>query len=345
MPELLSPLQPPLEVKVQTLCNAAIYPEVVERVETMETHFAWIFLTEQHAYKLKKPVRVDRMDHRSLSSRYWSCLEELRLNRRLAPDVYLDVVPLTMDAEGELHLGERGSPVEWLVKMRRLKGELLLDHAMTTQSVTPGTIYRVGRLLADFYCRQPSVQIGPQAYCQRLNEQIESNRRELLAPDLLLPSDRVKRVASIQQDALKTTSRLLAERAERGKIIEAHGDLRPEHIYLGYPPCVIDCLEFERDLRLLDPAEELAFLFIECEQAGHAWIGKQVLDVYRTVSGDTFSPALFQFYSSRRATHRAMIIAWHLRDVQVRDNQDWRALAIAYLDKAFEYASHAQQPR
>jgi aminoglycoside phosphotransferase family enzyme len=130
---------------------------------------------------------------------------------------------------------------------------------------------------------------------------------------------------------MRNRARTLKARADVGKIVEAHGDLKPEHVYLGDPPCVIDCLEFDRDFRLLDPLEDLAYFSLECERLNAAWIGQQVLEVYLAKSGDDLDRALFDFYLSRCATRRALTAAWHLRDPSVRDLKDWRKRAVAYL--------------
>jgi uncharacterized protein len=196
-----------------------------------------------------------------------------------------------------------------------------------------------------FYRRQPPVAISVAEYLQRLTNQENAKRAELFAKDLRMPRDLAASVIAHQLQFLQEHVPLVANRASGEKIIEAHGDLRPEHVYLGSPPCVIDCLEFDRDLRLLDPLEELAFLSMECERAGAAWIGKEVMSVYYAVSGDVPAPMLFDFYLSHRAIYRAIIVAWHLHDPEVRDGKDWRALAMSYLTLGLHYISRALQSR
>ena len=143
-------LDPALQEKLRALADPATYREPVGRIETIETHCAWVFLTDAHAFKLKKPIRLDRMDNLLLSSRHYSCLEELRLNRRLAPDVYLEVVSLNVNESGVFSLGGGGVPVEWLVKMRRLTSELMLDHAIAAATVTASALRGAAELLAEF---------------------------------------------------------------------------------------------------------------------------------------------------------------------------------------------------
>ncbi len=327
---------PSLQDKVAALNDPSIYPDAPWRVESIETHCAWVFLTDSHAYKLKKPMRLDRMNNLLLAARHGNCLEELRLNRRLAPDVYIDVISLKTTPTGRLCLDSEGTPVEWLVKMRRLPAALLLDHAIAAQTVTRASIRAAGQLLAGFYSRQPSIAIAAADYCHRLAAQTDANRAALLSDDLGLPAELVDAVAMQQRRFLDRRSAALMQRAERGRIIEAHGDLKPEHFYLGSPPCVIDCLEFDRDLRLLDPLEELAFFSLECERLGAAWIGEEILSIYARMNEDPVDLQLFEFYLSRRATRRAVTAAWHLRDPLVRGTKDWRRLAVSYLKRPLQ---------
>ena len=127
-----------LEDKVRALRSVATYPEHPASVETIETHFAWVFLLGERAYKLKKPVNVPGMDLSTLDARRLSCAEELRLNRRLAPDVYLDVVPLVRAADATLRVGGEGAIVDWLVRMRRLPAALMLDRAIAAGTASAG---------------------------------------------------------------------------------------------------------------------------------------------------------------------------------------------------------------
>jgi uncharacterized protein len=331
MSTLTAPPCVALQAKLAALNASSIYPDPTSRVEAIETHCAWVFLTDRYAYKLKKPMRLDRMDNLNLSSRLRNCLEEIRLNRRLAPDVYLDVVALTCDPTGRLSLQGAGAPVEWLVKMRRLRSELLLDHALAAGKVSPASLSAVGELLARFYGGQPPVAVTGQDYVQRLELRTNTNGAALSDPELALPLPIVNAAISHQRQFLRDQSWRLTARA--GKVIEAHGDLRPEHLYLGTPPCVIDCLEFDRDLRILDPQEELGYFSLECERLGAAWVGQTMLDIYLTESGDRFDPLLFDFYVRRRAAERALTAAWHLRDPAVRDLKDWRRAALLYLSR------------
>jgi aminoglycoside phosphotransferase family enzyme len=327
-----------LREKVTALQAPKAYPQAPGAIRSIETHFAWVFLGEVYAYKLKKPMVVGSVDLSTLDTRAHLCAEEVRLNRRLARDVYLGVEPLMRLASGELRIGGQGEVVDWLVKMRRLPDELMLDRAIAVGRVDALSVRAVAETLSRFYEAQPAQSFAAGGYSQRIMQRIDAEALELAAPALGLSTQRVEALARAQQRAAASLRGVLDERAARGRIIEAHGDLRPEHVCLSSPPVVIDALEFSRELRILDPVEELAFFSVECTTLGAQWIASLVLDRYREATGDAFSPPLLDFYRSLRATTRAKLIAWHVLDPSVRGAAPWTERAVDYLQRALEHA-------
>jgi aminoglycoside phosphotransferase family enzyme len=161
-----------------------------------------------------------------------------------------------------------------------------------------------------------------------------ATQRELVLPLYALPVDRVEAVGASLLTMLEREPALFDRRAQAGRIVEAHGDLRPEHICLGVPPVIIDCLEFDRDLRSLDPVSELAFLALECARLGDPGIGDLVLKLYREATGDRTPQALVMFYWRFHAYHRAKIAIWHLKEADLGDPETWRSKAGHYLQLA-----------
>lgn len=320
------------ERKLAALRNPAVYPSGAGPIEVVETHCSWVFLTSRDVYKMKKAMRLDRMDNRELAARHRNCEEELRLNRRLAPSVYLGLVALSLMDDGSLALDRPGTPVEWLVKMRRLPRSEFLDRAVFDPAFSAAALDPVARWLADFYAKQPAVGLTPNAYLAKLKRQAGSCAIALLEENLGLPQRLVDTVLERQYHAFERGRTALAERAREGRIIEGHGDLKPEHIFLGPPPCIIDCLEFARDLRLVDPLDELAYLEIECERLGADGISAHFLSAYLERAGDVLDAGVYDFYRVRRGTQRALTLAWHLHDPLMRARKDWRALAADVLD-------------
>lgn len=323
--------------KLRAMWLPETYDEPTRGVDLIETHFAWVFLTDAHVYKLKKPVTAPGLELLSPAQRHANCCEELRLNRVLAPDVYLGLLPLVRRADGALKVGGDGDIVDCVIKMRRLPATLMLDQAIATGTVPLAPLDAVGRLLVDFYRQQPPVDMAPQAYVQRIADQIEANRIALLAPDLGLDPWGVEQLVTVQRATLARLRGQLADRALQRRIVEGHGDLRPEHVCLATPPCIIDRLEFSFDLRVLDPCEELAYLCIECAHAGAAWVGERLFNLYRDAAADPVSMELFHLYSSHRAATRAKLVAWHLRDPEFRTRGPWTAIAKRYLEVALQH--------
>jgi aminoglycoside phosphotransferase family enzyme len=329
--------EPGLEAKVAFLRQPSSYRDPTYRVEALETHMSWVFLLDDYVYKLKKPVCYELLDFRTLAQRHFFCGEEMRLNQRLAPDVYLGLVPLTFHRRRQLALGGGGAVVDWLVRMSRLPDELMLDYAIMHGTLASADLLRLAKRLALFYLSQPAQQVDSQRYCARFRHQLQATGDELSHEVYELCPDKVRGLCAAQLAALQRVGDLLEERVRAGHIVEGHGDLRPEHIYLGEPLAVIDCLEFSRELRIVDAADEIGFLALECERLGSAHVGTALLQGYGLLSGDTPEPALIDFYQSFRAGTRAMIAARHLLDENFRHSPHWLMRANHYLQLAEDH--------
>lgn len=328
---------PGTEAKIAFLRQPAHYPEATPTVQVVETHISWVFLTQHHAYKLKKPVRHTFLDFSTLEARHRDCEEEVRLNRRLAPDTYLGTVALVLGEDGRLALGGAGRVVDWLVWMRRLPEERMLDRLIRGGAVRDEDIGRLVAILARFYGAAAPAAMAPAAYRRRIEDSVRADAQELLAPSYGLPADSIHLILAAQLAMLRRQPELFEARA--GRIVEGHGDLRPEHICLKAEPAIIDCLEFNRDFRILDPADELAFLALECERLGGSAVGRRILEGYRRASGDDPPQTLLSFYMSYRACLRAKLAAWHLGDPQVLDPARWLDVARQYLADAERHLS------
>jgi aminoglycoside phosphotransferase family enzyme len=320
-----------IQEKVAFLQRPESYPDAARRVETIETHMAWVFLTDQHAWKLKKPVRTRLLDFSTPQRRREVCSLEVTLNRRLAPGVYLAVVPLTLDSASRLSLSGDGAAVDWLVQMRKLPRDRMLDAALTRSAATPADAMQVARTLTEFVTRSPPADISPEEHRQRFSESIREIRIDLADPAFDLPHPLAERRLDSQLAFLAHHGDMLDQRVHERRVIEGHGDLRPEHICLETPPVIIDCLEFDRRLRMMDFASELSFLSLECQRLGAGWFGESVLRAYCAATGDDPPSELLRFYRSWHACSRARIALLHLRDEDVRDGKKWIERARWYL--------------
>lgn len=310
-------------------------------IEVIETHMAWVFLTERFAYKLKKPVRYAFLDFSTLASRYQDAQAELRLNRRLAPWVYLAVVPLWCDRTGQLHLNgplaiPPASVVDWLVKMRRLSASAMLDRAIAQGQVSAAEVELVAQHLVNFYRSLAPEPLTAAQYRQQLAAELAKMRRGLLDYADGLPAEWLRALLDRLEAFLASRGPLFDQRVRQGKIIEGHGDLRPEHICLRPQVAIIDCLAFNRDLRILDVVDELAFLALECERLGASWVGDRILEVYTQQSceggsGNRAAAELIKFYQAYRACMRAQLAIWHIAEPGQFTAEHWLARARAYL--------------
>ena len=319
--------------KVRFLSQAAAYPSAPGSVVARETHMSWVFMADDRVYKLKKPVRFAYLDFSSLERREVACRAEFLLNRRLAHDVYLDVVPLTNSPTGLAIAGE-GPVVDWLVVMRRLEEDGTLEAALHGGWLKPRHVDRIATRLGAFYAHAPRVQLDPEQYLVGWQKALRDNCRVLFDARLGLPQGRVERIVHVQHRFSEKCAGLLRARIHARRYVDAHGDLRPEHIWLRDGVTIIDCLEFDRNLRALDPLDEIAFLHLECERLGGLWAAERIRQHLALALDDDACSGLFLFYRSHRAMLRARLSIAHLYDANPRTPEKWPRQARIYLELA-----------
>lgn len=325
--------------KVNFLKERSNYEESTKNFQTRDTHMSYLFLTRRYVYKMKKPVKYDSADFRTIESRHFNCMEELRLNKRLAAEIYLEVLPLNLTTDGDFKLGGRGKAVDYLVKMKRLDEKQMLDYALKNNNLDERILNKAIKKLAEFYKKSPAAEENPEKYLKNIEEKITANQKELLDPEFDLPQDQLKEIFSLQCGYLKEEPDILKERVLKGKIIEAHGDLKPEHVCLREEPLIIDCLEFNRDLRILDTVEELAFLAIECELLENEKLSEEIFKIFRGITEDKVEHSLINFYKSIQASQRTRFAIWHIKEERYKKDPKWKKRAQNFLDLAQKYAA------
>ena len=325
---------------VQWLSRPDTYMSRPQKVEHLETHISHVFLAGNDVYKLKKPVKFDFLDFSTLDARERACRDELRLNRRLAHDVYLDVTPVTRSNRGDFAFHGDGQVVDWLVHMRRLPTVYALDALIERGEVRREHIRRLIEILVEFYGTLSPVAMTPEDYRNRVLDHVRGNRQSLGALNTYLPQSTVKRVHCFQLQLLCLQPGLFDRRVKAGRIVEGHGDLRPEHICLCEPPAIFDCIEFSMDLRQIEMADELAFLIAECDFLGADWIGPVLVDLYLGRGGDQVPEILWAFYKSYRACVRAKVEG--LRAEQLRASSD--AVIAAEAGRHLQFADNYVTP-
>lgn len=298
---------------IDELRDPARYPHPVERVELIETHISWVLLAGDYAYKLKKPVELGFLDFRCLEARRFYCEEELRLNRRTAPQLYLGLVPIT-GSEADPRLGGEGEAIEYAVKMRRFAQEALFSRMAQDGALAPSHIDALARGIAAFHSRIARVESGrPFGSAQQALAPALQNFDQLEA--LLGAGAELERLrAWTLQEHARLRASFDARRAG-GFVRECHGDLHLGNIALiDGEPTPFDGIEFNEALRWIDVANEVAFLVMDLFDRGLPRFAWRFLNGYLEATGDYGGLSLLRFYLVYRALVRAKVAC--IRDRQ-----------------------------
>jgi aminoglycoside phosphotransferase family enzyme/predicted kinase len=291
--------------------SPAAYPHPVERVRLIETHVSWILLTGSYAYKLKRPVHYPFVDMRLPEQRHFLCREELRLNRRLAPELYLDVVPVTSEA-GAARIGGTANVIEHAVRMRQFDTREELDRLLAEGHVEPSELGTFGERLAEAHRRFPSVGAGQSygratAIARSLLENVVQWQALSARAGL---ADDVADIEPALRQRIETGLQVMDARRARGRVKECHGDLHCRNVVRSAGHLVaFDALEFEAAFRWIDVAEEVAFLFMDLRRRGGHAHASAFLNRYLAQSGDFGIMQLLRLYGAHRALVRAKVAA------------------------------------
>ncbi|MDD3838397.1 MAG: hypothetical protein PHG43_11245 [Phenylobacterium sp.] len=329
-PSVTTAPAPSLAEKVAVLRRAETYGLPPGEVAARMTHMSSVFFAGDRVYKLKKPVRFSYLDFSTLARRAQACRMEASINRASAPGVYLGVEPLVL-RDGALALGGAGEAVDWLVVMRRLDPSTMLEARIAAGGPEAAETTRLVAAIADFYRRAARVSVRPDGHLKHWREQLAFNRRILMTPRLGMPAGQVRFVDAALQRVVRARPGLILGRVTAGRILDCHGDLRPEHVCLEARVLLIDRLEFSRALRAIDPLQELAYLDLECRALGRPDIGRRIARGVVRRLGEPADPALYLFYRAHQAMLRARLSIAHLLDPEPRTPEKWPWKARAYL--------------
>ncbi len=276
--------------------------------KVVETHSAVLFFAEDRVYKAKKALDLGFLDHTSLTARRAVCHEEVELNRRLAPDVYLGVADL---------VGPDGEICEHLVVMRRLPDERSLTSCLAAGENLGDAIGRIAHAIAALHAKavvsDPRQQLASVESVQGNWDQSFAQLHALTGADL--DPNVAERIEGLVERYLAGRGDLFAQRIAEGCVVDGHGDLQADDIYLMPDgPRILDCIEFGDRYRISDSLSDVAFLAMDLERLGHPDLGRRFLDAYRDLSAGTWPPSLAHHYIAYRAHVRAKVRA--LRQIQ-----------------------------
>ncbi|MCS6925751.1 MAG: AAA family ATPase [Candidatus Binatia bacterium] len=313
------------------LARPESYPHRPTRVEVIQTHISAVFLAGDLVYKLKKPVHFSFLDYSTRERRYYYCHEEVRLNRRLAPTVYLGVVPLVYASNTyRVEDGSAGGEaviVDHLVKMRRLPADRTLVALIAAGRCTAEEMQALAKRLVSFH-RSATTRTAPRyGTPEAVWQTIAENFRDT-APfigETISPAQD-RRIQSFSQHFFAEHQELLRARVRSGRVREGHGDLRCEHVYfLDEGITIVDCIEFSPRLRTCDVASEIAFLAMDLELQSAPQLAAELVQTYAAEAKDGALFHLLPFYQCYRAYVRGKVASLRSREPEVPDTERTRA--------------------
>lgn len=330
----------------QAMADPSFYPHPADRFAIRETHISIVFLAGDWAYKLKKPVDFGFLDFRTLPARRHFCEREVVLNQRLSHGVYAGVASVCRGPGGRFFLGE-GEEVEVAVKMKRLPEERSLLMLLLQERVTAEDMKDLGLHLARFHAgSERSDEVDRYGNPEVIEFNMEENFAQLEPfVDAVSVRERWDFIREVSRGFFRNRQSLFLARVEWGRIIDGHGDLRAEHVYLFDGIQIIDCIEFNDRFRYGDAASDLAYLTMDLEYLRRGNLIEPFLTAYVDHSRDYAVYSVLDFYSAYRAIVKMKVDC--LRSIEVADHEEVAALmerAGTYAGLAYGYAVQFSRP-
>ncbi len=301
---------------------------------------SFFFLTGEYAYKIKKPVNFGFLDFSTLEKRRFYCYEEVRLNKRLAPEIYLGVVEITQDKERFFVNGE-GKVVEYAVKMHQFPSDLTLDKLLPQGKVIPEMLEKVAEVLNNFHkTSETNEEISSYGKLEIVKTNTDENfdqTEEYI--DITISRRQFEHIKAYTNIFLAKNASLFEKRAEEGRIRDCHGDLHSAHICFGDRISIFDCIEFNKRFRYCDVANEIAFLAMDLDYHGYPELSDHFVNTYVRLSKDRELLQLLNFYKCYRAYVRGKVEGFKLNDPHISEAEKRKTLEVAkrYFELAHSY--------
>ena len=338
---------------METLLSPAIFESYTgssaEEVQLVQTHISWVFLAGDRVFKIKKPVNFGFLDFSTLDKRQRYCNAELQLNRRLCPDIYLEVVPLTRE-DGGFRLDGTGEVVEWVLVMKRMPEQGLMNRLLEQDEIDRPDMDRIVNRLVPFYQAADSGdEVREMGSIQTITHNTEENFEQTEGfVDDLIPRPTFDAICSYTRNFLKENRELFEERIESGKIREGHGDLYSANICFDRDHdrvYIFDCIEFNQRFRCGDIVSDVAFLAMDLDHFGLPQLSEYFITQFAEKSDDPKLLELNAFYKCYRAYVRGKIGCFTAADpgVDEKVRETCRSQAADYFKLALKYAGAAPE--
>ena len=348
---LLKPQAYPASSLIAGHTESQVGPQTEPQIEMVETYISYIFFTGRHVYKVKKPVDYGFLDFTTLEKRRYYCNQEVKLNRRISPEVYLGVVEIRK-RDSCYSVEGPGETLEYAVKMRQLPKDWAMNSLLRQGKVSAESVRRIAAIIADFHRRADTgPAITPLGDLEAVRLNVEENFTQTRKyVGVCLSQDTYDDLVGYARDFMAAREGLFLRRAAEGRIRDCHGDLHTANIFLdpGAPgpgeskaggTGIIDCIEFNERFRCSDVAEDIAFLAMDLDFHGRHDLSEEFVRAYVEESGDTGALQLLGFFKTYRAYVRGKVSSFRLDDASL-SNEDRDAVlstARAYFDLAHSY--------
>jgi aminoglycoside phosphotransferase family enzyme/predicted kinase len=301
------------------LSNPALYPDKPKKVTTIHTHISFVILTGRYAYKVKKPVNFGFLDFSTLKKRKHYCQQEIKLNRRLSKDIYLDVVPITRTDNARtdkgIKLGGKGKVIDYAVKMRQLPQAAIMTEQLRKGKVTRAAIARLAKIIANFHksaaTNKRIADFGTLKSFKRNTDENFAQTRAFIGKTITASQFRFIRTNT---DRFLKNKALFRQRIRQKRIRDCHGDLHSGNVFLAKTPRIFDCIEFNERFRYGDISLDVAFMAMDLEFLGKKTLSDHFVSEYIRFSGDHGLLKVLDFYKCYRAYVRGKVVGFLLND-------------------------------
>jgi uncharacterized protein len=324
---------------VNALLTPQAYYENPSKIELIQTHISFVFVTDNFVYKMKKAVNFGFLDFSTLGKRHYFCKKELDLNRRLCPDVYLEVLPI--NRSNIIKINGSGKTVEYVLKMKRLPQEKIMTTLLKEDIVDDKTIDKLAKIIAEFHS---TAETNKEINAYGSIKLIKTNWDENFAQtqkyvNQTISTEQLQNIHSKVNGFIENQQQLFEGRIKDGKIRDCHGDMHSGNIFLTNPICIFDAIEFNDRFRYSDVASDVAFLAMDLKFQNKPRLSANLIKHYIEYSKDKSLSSVLPFYKCYRAYVRGKVISFKLDDSNIsrQEKNDSTKEAQSYFKLAAEY--------
>ena len=328
---------PPL---VHALLTPEAYPPRPSKIELVQTQMSFVFIAGDYVYKVKKAVDLGYLDYTTLEKRKHFCHQEVVLNGRLCPEVYLGVVQIA-EEEGRIVAEGKGTAIEYAVKMRRLPQERLMNYLLSRNEVSEEMIAQVAAKMAQFHQKaETSEEISRFGDIRVVSANADENFAQTEKYiGISISTEKYEAIKAYTQSFIKKSEHLFRQRTKQCKIRDCHGDLHAAHVCFTDGICIFDCIEFNERFRYCDVASEIAFLAMDLDYHGRADLSQRFVRTYQEMSRDQGLGRLIVYYKCYRAYVRGKVESFKLDDPLIPNKEQVLKGAAKYFELAYSYAN------